>query len=162
MCVGSRSGVSPTFTEIGTCLFSKVSASDPLVPFVDSCPGTLRNHRNSIRIAFCLPLEDCYYSVYIKGTRQSLDYIVSSLSEGPCTCYSLSTPVFTCFITVEDNCFTIRVTPLTAMPVTAVILRYSFCFWVVPVRRKPLNVPLPSIATHSVMDMSFPPFTFLF
>lgn len=143
MCVGSRSGVSPTFTEIGTCLFSKVSASDPLVPFVDSCPGTLRNHRNSIRIAFCLPLEDCYYSVYIKGTRQSLDYIVSSLSEGPCTCYSLSTPVFTCFITVEDNCFTIRVTPLTAMPVTAVILRYSFCFWVVPVRRKPLNVPSP-------------------
>ena len=44
----------------------------------------------------------------------------------------------------------IRETPWASIPVTAVVLKYSLCFWVVPVHGQALNPPLPSV-THFVM-----------
>ena len=118
--------------------------------------------KDYVRITSCFATGFlCFY--FANLTCPFLDHTVASLSKCSCSFYSSLIQIFTCFVNAVDYCVTIIwKTPSTSVPVTPVVLIDRFCFWVVPIYRKSFDVSLPSVPTHSVMDMNFPCFTFLF
>ena len=96
-------------------------------------------------------------------TRPCLDYVVASRSERFCAFYSCFEPVFSCLVIVSNDFITIiRETFSTSVPVTAVVLKYSPRFMVVPVDRSALNPSLAAVPACRVVNVNFPPRRFLF
>ena len=96
-------------------------------------------------------------------TRPCLDYVVTSSSERFCALYSCFEPVFSCLVIVSNDFITIiRETFSASVPVTAVVLKYSPRFMVVPVDRSALNPSLAAVPACRVVNVNFPPRRFLF
>ena len=91
-------------------------------------------------------------------TRPCLDCVVASSSERFCAFYCCFKPVFSCLVIVGNDFITIvRVTFSASVPVTAVVLKYSPRFMVVPVDRSALNPSLAAVPTHRVVNVNFRP-----
>ena len=81
-----------------------------------------------------------------------------------CTFYSCFKPVFSCLVIVSNNFITIiRITFSASVPVTAVVLKNSLRFMVVPVDRSTLNPSLAAVPACRVVNVNFrSPLGFLF
>ena len=88
--------------------------------------------------------------------------MVASSSERFCAFYSCFEPVFSCLVIVSNDITITRETFSASVPVTAVVLKYSPRFMVVPVDRSALNPSLAAVPACRVVNVNFPPCRFLF
>ena len=161
MCVGSRSRVSPTLTrDWHVCVFNREHACR-LLPLI-LIPVRFKIVQDRVWEALRLrPWQLHIYFPYF--TRACLDYMEASSSERFCVFYSCFKPAFSCLVIVSNDFITIvRVTFSASVPVTAVVLKYSPRFMVVPVDRSALNPLLTAVPACRGVNVNFPPRRFLF